>query len=46
MGRPELHARGLSLIHPIDLRPLELTSQPPPDFQSLVRRLRQGDSDG
>lgn len=46
IGRPALHARRLSLIHPIDLRPLELTSQPPPDFQSLVERLRQGDSDG
>ena len=45
IGRPALHARRLSLVHPIDGHRLDLTSQPPADFQRLLKRLRRVDAD-
>lgn len=40
IGRSALHARRLSLVHPLDDHSLDLVSQPPQDFQSLLERLR------
>jgi len=40
MERQALHARSLKFRHPRSGKPMELTSDPPPDFQSLVDLLR------
>lgn len=39
IGRPALHARRLGLLHPLKGYRLELTSEPPADFQRLVQRI-------
>jgi 23S rRNA pseudouridine1911/1915/1917 synthase len=38
--RQALHARRLTLAHPIDGRPLTFEAPLPPDFEELLRRLR------
>jgi 23S rRNA pseudouridine1911/1915/1917 synthase len=40
-GRHALHAYRLTLLHPIDGRPLDLEAAVPPDFTDLLARLRR-----
>jgi len=36
IDRPALHAQSIEFIHPISEQPLQFTSDPPSDFQSLL----------
>jgi len=40
-GRQALHAKRLTLRHPVDGRPLDLEASPPRDFVDLLTRLRR-----
>jgi 23S rRNA pseudouridine1911/1915/1917 synthase len=40
--RPMLHAAELGFVHPANDRPMRFQVQPPPDFDELLARLREG----
>jgi len=41
LARPALHARSLSLAHPLDISPLHFEAPYPKDFNAALRQLRR-----